>query len=66
MFDDDYYSIEVRRDHIFEDSLNCLTEEGITKILLEKNLRIVIKGEAGIDEGGVKREFFKLHYWFDK
>lgn len=52
-----HLSITVRRDHILEDSLVKLSNQGKN---LKKPLRITFMGEAGVDAGGVKKEFFLL------
>jgi len=50
-----YLLIEVRREHILEDTLNKIVNAGLN---FKKPLRIQFKGEPGIDEGGVRKEFF--------
>ena len=52
-----HLAITVRRDSILEDTLNRLTNQGRN---LKKPLRISFAGEAGVDAGGVKKEFFQL------
>ncbi|CAO3617098.1 unnamed protein product [Cunninghamella echinulata] len=53
-----YLVLEVRRDHIIEDTLQQLEEKSIHD--LKKQLRIQFIGEEGVDEGGVQKEFFQL------
>jgi len=50
--------IEVRRDHLVADSLDKI--QFLDGNLLRKRLRIVFHGEEGVDEGGVRKEFFTL------
>lgn len=52
-----HLTITVRRDRILEDSLSKLSNQGKN---LRKPLKIVFAGEAGVDAGGVKKEFFGL------
>lgn len=49
--------ITVRRNHILGDSLQKLMNQGKN---LRKPLKITFEGEAGVDAGGVKKEFFTL------
>lgn len=49
--------ITVRRKHILDDTLKSLRR---TPWQLSKHLRVVFMGEAGIDDGGPRREFFRL------
>ncbi|CAO3590665.1 unnamed protein product [Absidia cylindrospora] len=53
-----YLVLEIRRDHIIEDTLQQLEEKSIQD--LKKQLRIQFVGEEGVDEGGVQKEFFQL------
>jgi len=55
--DDVFFKIRVRRDRLIEDTLNQLKS---TKINYKKQLRVEFVGEQGVDEGGVKKEFFQL------
>lgn len=52
-----HLSITVRRDRILEDSLNKLSNQGKN---LKKPLKVSFFGEAGVDAGGVRKEFFGL------
>lgn len=52
-----HLAITVRRHNILEDALNRLSNQGRN---LKKPLRISFAGEAGVDAGGVKKEFFQL------
>ena len=54
-----YLSIKLKRENILEDALNQLTQQGNQKNL-RKQLKITFKGELGVDEGGVKKEFFSI------
>lgn len=52
-----HLSISVRRDQILQDSLSKLMNQGKN---LRKPLKISFVGEAGVDAGGVRKEFFTL------
>lgn len=52
-----HLAITVRRDRILEDSLNKLSNQGKN---LKKPLKVSFFGEAGVDAGGVRKEFFGL------
>lgn len=52
-----YLSIEIRRDLLIEDTLNSLIRENIN---FRKPLRVKFVNEPGVDEGGVKKEFFYI------
>jgi hypothetical protein len=53
-----YLVFQVRRDHIVEDSLDALQRASAAD--LRKPLRVAFAGEEGIDEGGVRKEWFQL------
>ncbi|KAI8064399.1 hypothetical protein BC940DRAFT_306156 [Gongronella butleri] len=53
-----YLVLEVRRDHLIEDTLRQLEDKAIHD--LKKQLRVQFVGEEGVDEGGVQKEFFQL------
>ena len=52
-----YLHFEVHRNNLLEDSISQLCK---TKASLKKPLRIAFAGEVGIDEGGIKNEYFQL------
>lgn len=52
-----YLMFEVSRENILDDALRIISKPGIN---FQKPLRVVFKGEPGIDEGGVRKEFFQL------
>eukprot|EP01126_Amoeba_proteus_P035484 TRINITY_DN3582_c0_g1_i12.p1 TRINITY_DN3582_c0_g1~~TRINITY_DN3582_c0_g1_i12.p1 ORF type:complete len:544 (+),score=109.97 TRINITY_DN3582_c0_g1_i12:586-2217(+) len=53
--------IKVRRDHLIEDSVDSLLVAKMNDISdLTKPLKVKFEGEDGIDEGGVKKEWFQL------
>ena len=52
-----YLQFEVRRDFMVEDTLAQLS---LKEINLKKPLKIKFIGEEGIDEGGVKKEYFHM------
>ena len=47
--------LDVRRDRLLEDTLNKISNGTLN---LKKPLRVQFIGEPGIDEGGVRKEFF--------
>ena len=50
-------TLNIRRDHIIEDTLNEIANPELN---LQSKLRIKFKGEQGVDQGGVSKEFFIL------
>lgn len=52
-----HLNIAIRRSHVLEDALYKLSNQGKN---LKKPLRVSFAGEAGVDAGGVKKEFFGL------
>lgn len=50
-------NVEVRRTHILNDSLKMLSTQSKN---FKKQLKIKFVGEEGVDQGGVKKEFFHL------
>lgn len=50
-------NVEVRRTHILNDSLKMLSTQSKN---FKKQLKIKFQGEEGVDQGGVKKEFFHL------
>ncbi len=52
-----YLMMEIRRDNLIEDSLNFISNPELN---FKKQLRVKFNGEQGVDEGGVKKEFFML------
>ncbi|KAF6826726.1 ubiquitin-protein ligase [Colletotrichum musicola] len=53
--------LDVRRDCLVEDSLKAVSEViGSGSEDIKKGLRIVFKGEEGLDAGGLKKEWFLL------
>lgn len=55
---DPFFELEVDREHLLEDAL-AKVREAKTSDLCRK-LRIIFKGEEGLDAGGVTKEFFQL------
>ncbi len=53
-----YLVLKVRRDHIVEDTLTKVDSKPNSD--LKKPLKIIFEGEEGVDEGGVKKEFFQV------
>ena len=49
--------LNIRRDHLIEDTLNEVSKPDIN---FSNKLKVKFKGEDGIDEGGVRKEFFIL------
>lgn len=55
----DYFKFVIRREHMLEDTLrNIVSVE--PKSELKKQLMVKFEGEDGIDQGGVKKEFFQI------
>eukprot|EP01097_Dermamoeba_algensis_P009777 TRINITY_DN7019_c0_g1_i1.p1 TRINITY_DN7019_c0_g1~~TRINITY_DN7019_c0_g1_i1.p1 ORF type:complete len:593 (-),score=139.11 TRINITY_DN7019_c0_g1_i1:507-2285(-) len=52
-----YLVLHVKRDNIVHDTMTQLTEKSNE---LKKPLKVVFKKEKGVDEGGVKKEFFLI------
>lgn len=52
-----YLEVQVSRDELIDDALNVLVNSSNN---LKKPLKVKFKGEPGIDEGGVQKEFFQL------
>lgn len=52
-----HLNIQVRRNKILEDSLRMLSTQSKN---YKKQLKIKFQGEEGVDQGGVKKEFFHL------
>ena len=52
-----YLKVKVRRDHLLEDAPGQFSKNADE---LKKPLKVSFDGEEGVDEGGVKREFFQL------
>ncbi|EFX06337.1 ubiquitin-protein ligase [Grosmannia clavigera kw1407] len=58
---DQHFSLRVRRDCLVDDSLTAVSEAvGSGGEDLKKGLRIVFRGEEGIDAGGLRKEWFLL------
>jgi E3 ubiquitin-protein ligase HECTD2 len=56
-----YLVLNVRRDCLVEDSLKAVSEViGSGSEDIKKGLRIVFKGEEGVDAGGLRKEWFLL------
>lgn len=53
-----FYVIEVNREHLVEDTLRRISNTSDEE--LKKPLKVRFVEEDGIDEGGVKKEFFQL------
>lgn len=54
-----YFNLSVRREHIIEDTLNTLNEK-TQNTSFKKKLKVKFIGEPGVDEGGLKKEFFLI------
>ncbi len=52
-----YLIMQIQRNNMIEDSLNFLANQQVN---FKKPLKIKFVGEQGIDEGGVKKEYFLL------
>ena len=51
------FTLSVRRDNLIEDTLEQLSKQNIN---LKRPLKIDFIGEEGVDQGGLKKEFFML------
>ena len=49
--------LNIRRDHLIEDTLNEVSKPDIN---FQNKLKVKFQGEQGVDEGGVRKEFFLL------
>ena len=49
--------LKIRRDHLIEDTLNELSNPDVN---LQSAIKVKFSGEQGVDEGGVRKEFFIL------
>ena len=49
--------LDIRRDHLIEDTLNGLSKNSKN---LQSGLKVKFVGEQGVDQGGVRKEFFIL------
>ena len=50
-------TLNIRRDHLIEDTLNEVSKPDVN---FGKKLKVKFTGEQGVDEGGVRKEFFIL------
>jgi len=55
-----YLILKVRREHLIRDTLLQISACQHQQEDLKKPLKVIFKGEEGIDEGGVQKEFFQL------
>ena len=55
-----YLILRVRREHLIRDTLLQISALQHQHEDLKKPLKVIFKGEEGIDEGGVQKEFFQL------
>ena len=51
------FNLNIRRDHLIEDTLNEVSKPDIN---FQNKLKVKFTGEQGVDEGGVRKEFFIL------
>ena len=49
--------LNIRRDHLIEDTLNEVSKPDLN---FQNKLKVKFSGEQGVDEGGVRKEFFIL------
>ena len=54
---DVFLTINIRRKNLIEDALNELSKKGVK---LQNPIKVKFIGEQGVDEGGVRKEFFLL------
>ena len=56
-----HFLLSVRRDHLVEDALRGIIAAGRAgPSLLKRPLKVSFVGEAGVDAGGLRKEFFGL------
>jgi hypothetical protein len=55
-----YLVIRVRRDHIVEDTINHFVI--ISENDYKKPLKVLFDGEEGVDMGGVRKEYYQVHF----
>eukprot|EP00026_Physarum_polycephalum_P001542 Phypoly_transcript_01544.p1 GENE.Phypoly_transcript_01544~~Phypoly_transcript_01544.p1 ORF type:complete len:1030 (+),score=135.85 Phypoly_transcript_01544:65-3091(+) len=55
---DPFFVLRVRRDQIISDTLTQIAQH--PPWAFKKPLKVVFEGEAGVDEGGVRKEYFQL------
>ncbi|KAJ5077046.1 e3 ubiquitin-protein ligase hectd2-related [Anaeramoeba ignava] len=53
-----FFMLRVRREHVVEDAFNIISATPSHD--LKKQLRVKFEEEAGVDAGGVKKEFFQI------
>ena len=53
-----YLVMRIRRSHIMEDTLNHFVAH--TDSDFKKPLKVVFDNEEGIDEGGVRKEYYQI------
>lgn len=53
-----YLLLKVDRNSIVENTLDFIYNPDLKKDAFKKPLRVEFKGEPGVDEGGVRKEFF--------
>lgn len=58
VMDSPYFVVKVRRNNIIEDTLQVLQQHDAQSFW--KPMKVKFIGEQGIDEGGVKKEFFQI------
>lgn len=52
-----FFYLQIRRNNIIEDTLNAVSNSNVN---LQKPLKVKFMNEQGVDEGGVRKEFFLL------
>ena len=57
IFNSKKFNINIRRDHLIEDTLNEISKN---RDNLQNELKVKFVGEQGVDQGGVRKEFFIL------
>eukprot|EP00301_Raphidiophrys_heterophryoidea_P000690 c10345_g2_i2.p1 GENE.c10345_g2_i2~~c10345_g2_i2.p1 ORF type:complete len:490 (-),score=118.47 c10345_g2_i2:85-1554(-) len=58
MFGSPFFQLHIRRDHVINDCISQL--QNINDVELKKPLKVSFDNEAGVDEGGVRKEFFQI------
>jgi hypothetical protein len=55
-----FFILQIRRQYLLYDTLVSVNDAMNNPSLLKRPLKVVFVGEDGVDEGGVKKEFFQL------
>eukprot|EP01105_Mastigella_eilhardi_P004982 TRINITY_DN1671_c0_g1_i12.p2 TRINITY_DN1671_c0_g1~~TRINITY_DN1671_c0_g1_i12.p2 ORF type:complete len:493 (+),score=116.51 TRINITY_DN1671_c0_g1_i12:1710-3188(+) len=56
----EYLVLQVHRESLIEDTIALLSACEIVPQVFQRPLRVIMRGEQAVDEGGVRKEFFQL------